>query len=173
MKKIVTGPGFTQLIPYNQLPKTKAAVVENMDQIKDDVEGMVKLLDYGIYVDGKRRGAIALAHGQINAKHFNFFVVDGPYKKMFNGRRVIINPTIIDQSDYVPFEEGCLSFDKPAAQTRRFRNLKVSWQYPDGSGGLHWARTDDFSDLAAMVIQHEIDHANGENVHEKFAEYNR
>jgi peptide deformylase len=155
------------------LPKDNAREVTDYKEIEADAKSMLELLDYGIYINGSRRGAVALAHAQVSRTPFNFFVIDKAYRSMFNSRRVIINPKIVEQNDLVPFQEGCLSFDSKPTNTRRFRNLRVQWQYPDGSGVLNHARTDYFSDLAAMVLQHEIDHARGKNIHEEFAEYNR
>lgn len=155
---------------------TASKPVEDYAQIKDDAKAMLEMLDQGIMHNGRRARSIALHHAQFSAKPFNFFVVASEYKKMFNGRRVIINPTIKDQKEYVPYQEACLSFlDRPNQKTRRFETIVASWQYADASGDIRntlptaWH----FTGFESFVIQHEVDHGLGGNIYDgRFSEYN-
>jgi len=68
----------------------------------------------------------------------------------------LINPTIIEASDEVIQEEGCLSF--PGVYGKVKRNAKITVEFFNPEGHLHQLTTDG---LTAICIQHEIDHLNG------------
>ncbi|GEK28586.1 peptide deformylase [Furfurilactobacillus siliginis] len=67
----------------------------------------------------------------------------------------MINPKITAQHDPYQTTEGCLSLTGHRL-TNRFKTITVS--YLDQNFKTH---TGDFSDFAAQIIQHEIDHCNG------------
>lgn len=74
---------------------------------------------------------------------------------------VVINPEIIKTyGDKEPMWEGCLSFGTtqnfPYAQVPRYPKIRMRWQ--DEHAKQH---EQDFSGIAAHVLQHEIDHLNG------------
>lgn len=165
--------GAAVLIHQNRLAKNTMPV-ESFDQIKEDVEVMLKMVDAGIIKEGKTVDAWALHHSQISDTPFNFFVINKGLRDAFNGRRVIVNPKITDQQDLVPFEEECVSLhtDKPF-RTRRFENIKVEYQYPKGDGTLKFPHKDFLIGFPAFVFQHEFDHGRGRNIRDEFAEYNR
>jgi peptide deformylase len=168
-------PPQLDLLKPAELSKKKAAVVERFAQIKNTANRMLDLLDDGIVRDGYLVSAVALSHAQVDTLPFTFFVVERRFKHFFGDRRIIINAKITDQKDLVPFEEGCLSFlGRPHYQTKRFRTIEVEWQFPNGTGEIHRRpHKERYEGLAAMIIQHEIDHANGENIYDKFLEENR
>ena len=70
---------------------------------------------------------------------------------------IFINPQIIRRSwrqDIM--EEGCLSIPGVYGQVKRAKKIKLT--YFDRHGHKHF---NTYKDLAARVIQHEIDHLNG------------
>ena len=69
---------------------------------------------------------------------------------------ILINPQIIDGTDMVELEEGCLSFPKIYEKVKRFN--EVTAQYTDINGKL---RKVTVSGFLAKAFQHEIDHLNG------------
>ncbi len=71
--------------------------------------------------------------------------------------KVLINPEIQEKSEgTVLTEEGCLSVVEFTAEVRRAQKVKV--RYQDIDGIFH---TEELEDLAAICLQHEIDHLNG------------
>ena len=69
----------------------------------------------------------------------------------------LINPEIIREQGSVIREEGCLSI--PGRQGPVPRAESIELRYQDRDGEIH---QETFSGLLARVIQHEIDHLNGE-----------
>ena len=72
-----------------------------------------------------------------------------------NGYLVLFNPVILKKSGPYETEEGCLSLEG-VRKTRRWQNIKVQYQTPDGK-----PRIKTFTGWTAQIIQHEIDHCNG------------
>ena len=68
---------------------------------------------------------------------------------------MMINPEIIAQDTPYQTTEGCLLLDG-VRPTQRFKHITVKFQNEQ----FQW-QTQDFTDLIAEVIQHEIDHCNG------------
>ena len=68
---------------------------------------------------------------------------------------MMINPEIIAQDTPYQTTEGCLSLDG-VRPTQRFKHITVKFQNEQ----FQW-QTQDFTDLIAEVIQHEVDHCNG------------
>lgn len=73
------------------------------------------------------------------------------------GYDAFVNPEIITQEELVDFEnEACLSIPGVYATTKRFKKIRLSWLDTTGT-----KREDDFTDIKAFAIQHEMDHLNG------------
>lgn len=72
-----------------------------------------------------------------------------------DGYLVLFNPVILKKSGPYETEEGCLSLEG-VRKTRRWQNIKVQYQTPDGK-----PRIKTFTGWTAQIIQHEIDHCNG------------
>jgi peptide deformylase len=68
----------------------------------------------------------------------------------------IVNPELLEKSEPVTFEEGCLSVPGEFEETPRFRKVKVRFQDRTGA----W-QTLEAEDRLAHVLQHEIDHLDG------------
>lgn len=70
---------------------------------------------------------------------------------------VLINPEITWSSDDLNiYEEGCLSIPEHYAEVERPARVRVRWTGLDGAG-----QEEEFGDLWATCVQHEIDHLNG------------
>ncbi len=71
--------------------------------------------------------------------------------------KLLINPEIISKGETMRLhEEGCLSIPEMYAEIERPALVRV--RYVDAEGNQ---REEDFEELMATVIQHEIDHLNG------------
>jgi peptide deformylase len=68
----------------------------------------------------------------------------------------IANPQILEKSEPVSLQEGCLSVPDEFDKVSRFRKVKV--RYQDKTGQWHEVTAED---RLAHVFQHEIDHLDG------------
>jgi peptide deformylase len=68
----------------------------------------------------------------------------------------IVNPTVLERSEPVVLEEGCLSVPGEWEKTPRYRKVRV--RYQDKTGATHELAAED---RLAHVLQHEIDHLEG------------
>lgn len=124
---------------------------------KDDVNTLV----HSLFEVLSKEGGVGLAAPQIGILK-QVFVIDtssmaNDYKVAGNSRRVIINPTIIKQSDEANiYKEGCLSF--PNIFEEIIRPEKIIVRYFDE---LLNQVEQEFNDIDARVFQHEFDHLNG------------
>ncbi len=96
---------------------------------------------------------IGLAATQVNHP-VRLFVMDLSSDQ--NELQVFINPQISGCDGQVESEEGCLSVPEYFESVQRSESIQLDWQ--DQSGGHHQAQ---FEGLAAICIQHEIDHLDG------------
>lgn len=70
---------------------------------------------------------------------------------------VLINPEIVAESDLMnTYEEGCLSIPEQYGEVTRPREVTVRWLGLDGE-----EHEQDFDELWATCVQHEMDHLNG------------
>ena len=70
---------------------------------------------------------------------------------------VMFNPEVIAASEETDtYEEGCLSIPEHYAEVTRPAEVTVRWIDADGA-----ERQEDFADLWATCVQHEIDHLDG------------
>jgi peptide deformylase len=69
----------------------------------------------------------------------------------------MVNPIIMSSSEETAvFEEGCLSFPALYIAMQRKESVKISYQTPTGD-----VVEEEFSDLEAAIVQHEMDHFEG------------
>ena len=73
-----------------------------------------------------------------------------------NGLLILINPIILESSDFKIVREGCLSIPDFTANVKRAMKIKVKFQNPKGK--IEELIT---QDLEAHAIQHEMDHLDG------------
>ncbi len=69
---------------------------------------------------------------------------------------VLINPRILDSSENIAFEEGCLSLPDFTLEVDRARVVHVQYEDLDGE-----TKTVIAEDLLAVAVQHEMDHLEG------------
>ncbi|MCF3595183.1 peptide deformylase [Rhodobacteraceae bacterium LMO-12] len=70
---------------------------------------------------------------------------------------IMFNPEITASSDTLStYEEGCLSIPEQYGDVTRPAEVSVKWIDRDGN-----EQSEDFADLWATCVQHEIDHLNG------------
>ncbi|HKI98624.1 MAG TPA: peptide deformylase [bacterium] len=70
--------------------------------------------------------------------------------------QVFCNPRLLESSGETVTEEGCLSVVDFTAEVKRARRIVLAWQTLDGE-----EREGTFEDLAAVCLQHEMDHLAG------------
>ena len=75
-----------------------------------------------------------------------------------NGGRdtIMLNPTIVRQSEPYETEESCLSLLGGPRKTKRYQKIKVQYQNEQLQ-----TRLKTFEGWTAQIIQHEIDHCDG------------
>ena len=122
-------------------------VCSSVENIKEAIP-----LATSMYFTMKANKAIGLAANQVG-KSLRIITLSIP---SFEG--VMFNPIIIEKQEEVfEFLEGCLSLKGVGINTKsRSKSIKVQWQDKTGS-----YNTKEFTDLSAVVIQHEIDHLSG------------
>jgi peptide deformylase len=75
----------------------------------------------------------------------------------------MINPKIIKSSqEMIKFEEGCLSIPEFTVKVSRPAEITVEYFSPLGE-----VIVEDFSNVTAVIIQHEIEHLNGITLFDK------
>lgn len=100
-------------------------------------------------------GAVGLAACQVGILQ-RVIVMDVNAKTDRDALKVLINPTIIEQSRNKTMREGCLSFPEYLANIKRA--TKLTFSAFDREGQL---QTHTVYGLEAVAVQHEIDHLNG------------
>ena len=70
--------------------------------------------------------------------------------------RVFVNPTMLESGGEIVTEEGCLSVVDFTADVKRKQWIRVAYQTAEGE-----SREEAFEDLAAVCLQHEMDHLKG------------
>lgn len=104
---------------------------------------------------------VGLAAPQIG-KSMRLFVIDAsPYEEddpsLAGFKKSFINADIYERSEeLVSMEEGCLSFPKLYENVSRPETIRI--RYTDENGAEH---DEQYSGMAARVIQHEYDHIEG------------
>ncbi len=110
---------------------------------------------------------LGLAAPQVG-KNWRLFVINLPNRPA----KAYLNPQITDHGDTKklfriaeldhqhqedqPFLEGCLSLPQVYGAVKRWPEISVEWQNEAGK-----KETTTFTNLAAIIFQHELDHLNG------------
>ena len=114
---------------------------------KEDLQVAEDLLDTLI---AHKDGCVGMAANMIGVrKRIIAFDNEGTYMVMFN-------PEIIKKSEPYEAEEGCLSLLGGPRKCKRYKSIKVQWQTSEMQ-----TRIKTFTDFPAQIIQHEIDHCDG------------
>ena len=93
---------------------------------------------------GNLQRIIAIDISRARKSHFN------------NGLLILINPKILEASNYKIVREGCLSIPDFTANVKRAMDLVVAYQNDKGE-----TKTLTTKDFEAHAIQHEMDHLDG------------
>lgn len=102
-------------------------------------------------------GGIGLAANQVGLRERVFVM------SVNNNDRVFFNPKVVQVSDkLVPYQEGCLSYPNDSVELDRPDTIKIEYQNSNGDYLF-----EQFSNLEARVIQHEIDHLDGITMHDR------
>lgn len=97
-----------------------------------------------------KNDGMGLAAPQIGLPYRVFVVIGNPIICCFN-------PKIVDVGeDEQLMEEGCLSYPDLFVKIKRPQVIRIRYTQPDGV-----TVTNQFQDLTARVMQHELDHLNG------------
>ena len=128
--------------------KKKAELVENID---GNIQSLIDTMSTLMY----QSSGIGLAANQVGIGK-RVIIFDIHYKEKGKDLTVLINPTIIFAEDKVEFEEGCLSVPDFEGKVTRKKYIQVQGLDRDGK-----PITIEAEDLAAICIQHEIDHLDG------------
>lgn len=107
-------------------------------------------------------GGVGLAANQVGLR-YRMFVMDVDHNP-----KVFFNPTIMSYSENkVPYLEGCLSYPNESVELDRPEKVVLSYQ--DAYGIF---LTEEFMNLEARVVQHEVDHLDGMTMHDRKKENN-
>lgn len=113
---------------------------------------------------------VGLAAPQIGDSR-RFIVID-PTEADDRGRSLLkmVNPVIEEKSkEKQIFSETCLSVPEFEVETTRAKGVRMTWQEPlTGENKEAW-----FEDYAAVVVQHELDHLEGEVILNKVSNFRR
>lgn len=126
--------------------KLVAKPVETFDQQISKI--FTDLIETMYAADG-----VGLAATQVNIQQ-RIFVMDLSDNKQ--QPLCLINPRILQANDTITWEEGCLSFPNIFAKVKRSANIMV--EFHDLKGQIQQLEA---KELAAVCIQHEIDHLDG------------
>ena len=113
----------------------------------DDLQTAQDLLDT---LTAHKDGCVGMAANMIGVKkRIICFDDNGSYVTMFN-------PEILKASEPYETEEGCLSLIGAPRKTKRYKKIKVQYQTADFK-----VRMKTYEGFTAQIIQHEIDHCDG------------
>lgn len=150
--------------------KIKAKPVNAWSDIKLEAKELQALVSQ-TFPKGIWHEALALSHAQVSKAPYSFFIVHPKMKKHFAGHDIIVNCRLIEGYDKGPFKEACMSYPfRPEKNTHRFYRALVTFGYPKRTI-LGWKlvyQSLELQGIAAIVAQHEIDHAAGVCVYDKF-----
>lgn len=123
----------------------------------DSMDITKKLVDAMIAYEG-----IGLAANQIGISKRVFAVLSNPILVFFN-------PVIVDYSDEIAtLEESCLSYPGLIVKVTRPKHIEVKFYLPNGE-----LREEKYTGMTARVIQHEMQHINGERFYDNLDWYEK
>jgi peptide deformylase len=100
-------------------------------------------------------GGIGLAAPQVGRK-IQLIVFDTTFSEDNGSTAIMFNPEIMHGEGVVSSVEGCLSLPGRQIPVERYKSIKVKYKNIYGE-----ALIKTFDGLAAVVIQHELDHLQG------------
>ena len=136
------------LHPDPRLKKACTPVADLSDDLRNLADDMLKTM-YGA-------PGVGLAAPQVGVLSrlivLDCIKTEGPARPL-----IMFNPQVLSVSDdRNVYEEGCLSIPEHYADVERPKQVRVGWIDRDGN-----PREEEFDDLWATCMQHEIDHLDG------------
>ncbi|DAB36065.1 MULTISPECIES: peptide deformylase [Sulfurospirillum] len=119
------------------------------------------MYDTMVFKEGIGLAAIQVGF-PLNALLINLVDEDGLQKK--ENLYEILNPEILEKDGAVVYQEGCLSVPGYYDEVERAAHIKLA--YYDRYGQRH---EEEFRDLMAIAVQHEMDHLRGHLFIEKLS----
>lgn len=101
-------------------------------------------------------GGIGLAATQCGVTK-KVFVMDTQEVHSKGIKRAFVNPVVVDYDETFTNKEGCLSFPGVWAEVERLKNIEVTYYCVEDKT----VKTEKFSGIESICIQHEIDHLYG------------
>ncbi|RMG81644.1 MAG: peptide deformylase [Bacteroidetes bacterium] len=143
----------------------KALRAENKEI--EELTPEIKTLIDNMFETMYQASGVGLAAPQVN-QNLRLFIVDGsPFaedmedekdmEQLRNFKKVFINPVIEEEfGDDWSFEEGCLSIPQIREDVVRPEKLRITYRDENFN-----EKTEEYSGIAARIIQHEYDHIEG------------
>jgi len=121
----------------------------------DGIDGEVKKLIHDMMETMYGSNGVGLAANQVGVLR-RVIVVDASPHDPEQSFFALINPVIVSEEGEIEYEEGCLSVPECLEKVIRRKKVQVRGISPDG-------KEVEISEegIAAIVLQHEIDHLNG------------
>jgi len=153
----------------------KATKVRSWKEIKDQAKELRKFIkDTDGNFKGRYEKCAAISHAQVSEEPMNFFVVNEKHKsfdgktektlKQHFGTWCIINPIITHEELLNRWPEACMSYPhRKERNTERYGRIKVVYYVP--FFGRLRKKSKNLEAFPAFVVQHEVQHANGENIY--------
>lgn len=137
------------IIKYgNPILRMKARRIEKIDH---DIHQLVNdMVDTMVAADGIGLAAPQVAESIALCVVNMGMVIEGEAPKAF------INPEILSEEGSTTLEEGCLSIPEIREEVARSEMIRVKYRDLDGVEHI-----EEFTEMPARVLQHEIDHTNG------------
>lgn len=98
---------------------------------------------------------IGLSANQVG-KDIQLLVIDTSYTEYGGTSAIMFNPEILHGEGTVLSKEGCLSIPGKTVEIERYKKIKVKYLNIQNNDTIRM-----FEGLAAIAIQHEMDHLNG------------
>lgn len=159
-----------ELLP--KLPKIAAKKVTDFSFIREDARDMLLLLNADNF-QGKYHDGFALSHAQVSEKPLQFFVTHRSWSASGTMPEIIINASIVYGMDKEPFREACLSWPHRDPKWKdRYWRIVVQFDVPSWTAGMPFSNglkheEQTFDGIAAIIFQHEIEHARGIDMYAK------
>ena len=137
--------------PDPELKKVSQAV----GSLDEETTQLIADLEETMYA---QPGCVGIAAPQTGALK-RIVVIDAARNPKFTsklGKRVLINPVIVDQEGSVIGREGCLSLPDFTGNVSRAQKIKFEAGNPDGQ-----IESFEVEDFEARLILHEVDHLDG------------
>lgn len=138
------------LYPDSKLREISKEVLEFGSYIGDKLDDM-----YESMLDKKGIGLAAVQIGML----YRMFIVNIPREDKLQHKDdliEVINPSVIESSGQIIFQEGCLSIPNYYEDVTRSDKIKIEFYNREGKKNIL-----DAQGYLAVVIQHELDHLDG------------